>query len=155
MVEEHRNEVLHKSTQSATINTMNTESPGRDGDKEQARYRTRVDLRRGRIPSPDALPCKDCGDEWSEGKPRRQRALGAEGVRGAKLGTKHPGAVAIRRVDGSVARFAAKNRLHATTVRSWYAKGEAAREIPRKWANALAKPPYSIPVTAWRNGIDP
>lgn len=74
-------------------------------------------------------------------------------TRGARLETKHPGAKKIREVDGSIAKFAAKHRTHATTVRSWYATGEAAREIPRRWADLLAKPPYSIPVSVWRNGI--
>jgi hypothetical protein len=75
-------------------------------------------------------------------------------IRGARLGTKHVGAVRIRKVDGSVARFAAKHGLFATTVRSWYATGEAARKIPRKWAEKLADAPYKIPATAWRNGIE-
>lgn len=74
-------------------------------------------------------------------------------TRGARLETKHPGAKRIREVDGSIARFAAKHKAHATTVRSWYATGEAAREIPRRFADLLAKPPYSIPLTVWRNGV--
>jgi hypothetical protein len=74
-------------------------------------------------------------------------------VRGARLGTKHVGATRIREVDGSVARFAAKHGLFATTVRSWYATGEAAREIPRKWADLLAKKPYLVPLASWKNGI--
>jgi hypothetical protein len=74
-------------------------------------------------------------------------------VRGAPLETKHIGAKKMREVDGSIARFAAKHRVAATTVRSWYATGEAAREIPRRFAELLAKPPYSIAVTAWRNGV--
>ena len=75
-------------------------------------------------------------------------------VRGARLGTKHVGAVRIRKVDGSVARFAAKHDLFATTVRSWYATGEAARRIPRRWVDLLAKSPYKVPESAWRNGIE-
>jgi hypothetical protein len=71
-------------------------------------------------------------------------------VRGARLGTKHPGAVRIRAVDGSIAKFAAKHGLFATTVRSWYATGDAAREIPRRWADLLAKDPYKIPRSTWR-----
>lgn len=74
-------------------------------------------------------------------------------VRGARLETKHPAALKIRKVDKSIARFADKNGLKDTTVRSWYATGVAAREIPRKYADLLAKPPYSIPLSAWRNGI--
>lgn len=75
-------------------------------------------------------------------------------VRGARLGTKHAGAVSIRRVDGSIGKFAAKHGLKPTTVRSWYAKGEAARRIPRAWADLLGKSPYGVPLAAWRNGID-
>ena len=74
-------------------------------------------------------------------------------TRGARLETKHPGAKKIRQVDGSIARFAAKHKEKATTVRSWYATGEAAREIPRRYADLLAAKPYEIPLTAWRNGI--
>lgn len=74
-------------------------------------------------------------------------------VPGARLEAKHPGAKKIRQVDGSIARFAAKHKLAVTTVRSWYARGDAAREIPRKWADLLAAEPYGIPLTAWKNGI--
>lgn len=74
-------------------------------------------------------------------------------VRGARLETKHPAAVKIRKVDGSIGAFAAKRGLSPTTVRSWYATGEAAREIPRRWADLLAKKPYEIPLSVWRNGI--
>jgi hypothetical protein len=75
-------------------------------------------------------------------------------VRGARLGTKHAGATRIREVDGSVARFAAKHGLFATTVRSWYATGEAARRIPRKWVDILKEKPYRVPESAWKNGIE-
>lgn len=76
-------------------------------------------------------------------------------VPGARLETKHPGAKAIRRVDGSIAKFADKHKLKHTTVRSWYAAGEAAREIPKKWADLLVKAPYEVPLSAWKNGIGP
>jgi hypothetical protein len=76
-------------------------------------------------------------------------------TRGPKLETSHVGAKRIRKVDGSISAFARKHGLHRTTVRSWYAtEGDAARRIPRKWANLLAKPPYEIPEIAWRNGIE-
>ena len=71
-------------------------------------------------------------------------------VPGVKLGTKHPGAVAMRKVDGSVAKFADKHGLFKTTVRSWYYKGEAARRIPRRWVNVLKAAPYRVPESAWR-----
>ncbi len=74
-------------------------------------------------------------------------------VRGARLGTKHPAALKIRKIDKSIARFADKHGLESTTVRSWYATGVAARKIPKKYVDILSKPPYSIPVTVWRNGV--
>lgn len=75
-------------------------------------------------------------------------------VRGQRLGTKHVGAVRMRRVDGSIARFAKKHGYRPTSVRSWYASGEAARKIPRFMADRLALPPYKIPTSAWVNGIE-
>ncbi len=74
-------------------------------------------------------------------------------VPGARLKMKHPAAKKIRQVDGSIARFAAKHKVPATTVRSWCATGDTAREIPKRYADILAKPPYEIPITAWKNGI--
>lgn len=77
-----------------------------------------------------------------------------QAIRGARLGTKHVGALAIRRVHGSVAKFAEEKGLFSTTVRSWYASGEAARKIPRRWVEALKKKPYLVPESAWKNGIE-
>jgi hypothetical protein len=186
VAEEHRNEVLHSRVDSASIiDTMSAEVPARDGDKQQARMRTRSDRRGGRIPSPDDVPCMDCGAKWSRGKPHHEydhyRGYGAEHhrsiqpvcpkchkirginrgmdsmngrIRGARLESPNPGARRIREVDGSVARFAAKHGLRSTTVRSWYAAGEAARKIPRKWADMLSGEPYRIQVSAWKNGIE-
>ena len=46
--------------------------PARDGDKEQARQRINVEVRTGRRPHPNSLPCKDCGHVWSAGERRHE-----------------------------------------------------------------------------------
>jgi hypothetical protein len=46
--------------------------PPRDGDKEQARQRVNVEVRTGRRPHPNALPCTDCGHVWSTGERRHE-----------------------------------------------------------------------------------
>lgn len=73
--------------------------------------------------------------------------------RGQKLQTKHVGAARIRKVDGSINAFALKHGEKPTTVYGWYATGSSARKIPERWAEKLTKPPYSIPRSAWINGI--
>ena len=40
-------------------------APARDGDKIQARQRVNVEVRTGRRPHPNTLPCTDCGHIWS------------------------------------------------------------------------------------------
>lgn len=75
-------------------------------------------------------------------------------VPGQRLGTKHVGAVKMRKIDGSVAKFAAKHGYRSTTVRSWYASGDAARKIPRFMADRLSLAPYRIPTSSWVNGIE-
>lgn len=47
-------------------------APPRDGDKLQARQRINVEVRTGRRPHPNALPCADCGHVWSEGERRHE-----------------------------------------------------------------------------------
>lgn len=53
-----------------------TDRPGprpnqpRAGDKIQARQRINVEVRSGRRPHPNSLPCSDCGHIWREGEPR-------------------------------------------------------------------------------------
>jgi len=74
--------------------------------------------------------------------------------RGARPKTKHVGAARIRAVDGSVNAFAVKNGLRPTTVYGWCDSEHAPRKIPDAWAKKLRKPPYSIPLSAWTNGID-
>lgn len=46
--------------------------PARDGDQLQARQRINVEVRTGRRPHPNSLPCADCGHEWSEGERRHE-----------------------------------------------------------------------------------
>lgn len=40
----------------------------RDGDKIQARQRINVEVRTGRRPHPNSIPCTDCGHVWTEGE---------------------------------------------------------------------------------------
>lgn len=47
-------------------------NPPRDGDKEQARQRVNVEVRTGRRPHPNSLPCTDCGHIWAEGERRHE-----------------------------------------------------------------------------------
>lgn len=47
-------------------------APARDGDREQARQRVNVEVRTGRRPHPNTLPCTDCGHVWSEGERRHE-----------------------------------------------------------------------------------
>lgn len=44
----------------------------RDGDKRQARRRINVEVREGRRPHPNTLPCVDCGHIWSRGERRHE-----------------------------------------------------------------------------------
>ncbi len=44
----------------------------RDGDRKQARQRVNVEVRTGRRPHPNSLPCTDCGHEWSAGERRHE-----------------------------------------------------------------------------------
>lgn len=44
--------------------------PPRDGDKIQARQRINVEVRTGRRPHPNTLPCCDCGHIWLKGERR-------------------------------------------------------------------------------------
>lgn len=46
--------------------------PPRDGDREQARQRVNVEVRTGRRPHPNTLPCTDCGHEWAAGERRHE-----------------------------------------------------------------------------------
>jgi hypothetical protein len=46
--------------------------PPRDGDRKQARQRINVEVRTGRRPHPNSLPCADCGHVWSEGEQRHE-----------------------------------------------------------------------------------
>lgn len=46
--------------------------PPRDGDREQARQRINVEVRTGRRPRPNSLPCADCGHVWTRGERRHE-----------------------------------------------------------------------------------
>lgn len=46
--------------------------PPRSGDKKQARQRINVEVRTGRRPRPDSLPCADCGHVWRDGERRHE-----------------------------------------------------------------------------------
>lgn len=54
----------------------------RDGDRRQARQRVNVEVRTGRRPHPNALPCTDCGHVWVPGERRHEydHHLGYDGV---------------------------------------------------------------------------
>ena len=47
-------------------------SAARDGDRKQARQRINVEVRTGRRPHPNTLPCADCGHVWAEGERRHE-----------------------------------------------------------------------------------
>lgn len=47
-------------------------NPPRDGDAVQARQRINVEVRTGRRPHPNTLPCSDCGHLWAEGERRHE-----------------------------------------------------------------------------------
>jgi len=47
-------------------------APPRDGDKKQARQRINVEVRTGRRPHPNTVPCADCGHVWSAGERRHE-----------------------------------------------------------------------------------
>lgn len=47
-------------------------APARDGDRKQARQRVNVEVRTGRRPHPNALPCTDCGHVWAPGERRHE-----------------------------------------------------------------------------------
>jgi len=70
-------------------------------------------------------------------------------VRGQKLKSRHPFAKKARELFGSVAACAAELGYEPTTVRSWYATGSAARDVPENVKKRLSKKPYEIPESAW------
>lgn len=81
---------------------------------------------------------------------------------GPKFKTKHPlplrakaRGMSIEDVaDELTKRF--KRKIPRTTVRSWYASKASGdgRPIPQYVADYLAEPPWDIPASAWKNGID-
>ncbi len=47
-------------------------NPPRDGDKRQARQRINVEVRTGKRPHPNTLPCVDCGHVHADGERRHE-----------------------------------------------------------------------------------
>lgn len=47
-------------------------NPPRSGDKKQARQRINLEVKNGRRPHPNALPCVDCGHLWRPGERRHE-----------------------------------------------------------------------------------
>lgn len=67
----------HTSSPAARINPVTgrpgpAPHPARDDDKEQARQRINVEVRTGRRPHPNALPCEDCGHVHVPGERRHE-----------------------------------------------------------------------------------
>lgn len=46
--------------------------PPEDGNRRQARQRINVEVRTGRRPRPNLLPCVDCGHKWAAGERRHE-----------------------------------------------------------------------------------
>jgi hypothetical protein len=64
---------------------------------------------------------------------------------------KHPFVVALLREGLTIAEVASQLRRPASTVKSWYkaADDDGYRPIPRAAADALAKKPLAVPLSAW------
>lgn len=46
--------------------------PSRNGDKVQARQRVNKQVKYGKRPHPNTLPCADCGHTWAQGRRRHE-----------------------------------------------------------------------------------
>jgi hypothetical protein len=99
----------------------------------------------------------------TDGPPSRQssRPAATEGERKRRLGigkgdatSSHPFPQAVLASGSTIADWAAARGLKPVSVRSWFAKGEAARPIPRRWAEEIERD-HGIPATAatWPRGI--
>lgn len=77
------------------------------------------------------------------GKPRRGRPMVSEHALPARL----------KVLGKTVVDVARELKVSRTTVRSWYAEGEAARAIPERFVAIFERKPYLIPRSAWTNGI--
>lgn len=80
--------------------------------------------------------------------------------RGPRMKSKHPLPKRAKELGRSIPDIsreldsALRKHYPRTTIRSWYARaGDAAREIPRRVVTYFAAAPWSIPESAWRNGI--
>jgi hypothetical protein len=98
----------------------------------------------------------------TDGPPSRQPSRPAitDGEKRRRLGiakghsSTHPFPTAVLASGSTVADWAATRGLKPVNVRSWFARGEAARPIPRRWAEEIEKA-HGIPATAaiWPRGI--
>lgn len=79
-----------------------------------------------------------------------RRRLGIAKARGSK----HPFPRALYRAGTTVSALAEAHGLDRNIVKSWFAKGTAARPIPRKFANEIERA-YGIQPTsaAWPRGL--
>lgn len=80
-----------------------------------------------------------------------RRRLGIAKARGSK----HPFPRALYRDGKTVTEWANKHGLDRNIVKAWFAKGNAVRPIPRKYALEIAKSYPDVPATEeiWRGTI--
>jgi hypothetical protein len=80
-----------------------------------------------------------------------RRRLGIAKARGSK----HPFPRALYRDGQTVTGWAEKHGLDRNIVKAWFAKGKAARPIPRKYALEIAKTYPEVPATddTWPGSI--
>lgn len=102
--------------------------------------------RKGLQPYPDYDTLKtrmQLQDAETPKKPRRGRPMLSEHALPARL----------KVLKKTVVDVAKELKVSRTTVRSWYAEGDAARAIPERFVKFFERKPYEIPRSAWVNGI--
>jgi len=115
----------------------------RDGDKRQARRRINVEVREGRRPHPNTLPCADCGHVWQEGERRHEYdhylGYGAE----HHYDVESVCTVCHARRDGAAGRPCCAKGHEYTPENTFYPKegGRACRECRRGYDRARVRPP--------------
>lgn len=77
-----------------------------------------------------------------------QRRLGIAKARGSQ----HPFPRALYRQGTTVTQWAKAHGLDRNIVKSWFAKGPAARPIPRDTAKEIERS-YGVPPSAWPRGV--
>lgn len=113
--------------------------PARDGDKKQARHRVNCEVNSGAIPSPNDLPCFDCGHLFStDGKRARIRPLpwlfpGASPVGSTRLRPLSPRQRQSRKEENSLR---SRSRIHR---RQHHASQKRAARVPRMQAPSRQK----------------